>query len=224
MPGRAGATQMIVVGIDLAGPRNTPDTALTCFSGDQRSLNYATHVLGATDQALFDLVRGLGEAGDVVVGLDAPLSYNPGGGDRPGDSTLRERIVRAGLGFGWVMAPTMARMVYLTLRGVCVARALAAIQPRPPRVVEVHPTASLALRGAPIEAVRRLKANRDARGHLLEWLAEHGLHGIARPSADASDEVVAACACAFAAWKWACDETVWCERAAPPLHPYDLAC
>lgn len=106
---------MIVVGIELAGPRSTADTALTCFSGDQKSLNYATHVLGATDQALFDLARGLAEAGDVVVGLDAPLSYNPGGGDRPGDSTLRERTVRAGLGFGSVMAPTMARMGYLTL-------------------------------------------------------------------------------------------------------------
>jgi hypothetical protein len=33
----------------------------------------------------------------IAVGLDAPLSYNPGGGDRPADACLRKAVVGAGL-------------------------------------------------------------------------------------------------------------------------------
>jgi predicted nuclease with RNAse H fold len=130
---------MIVAGVDLAGPCNASQTAIAWFTGDQGQLSCAKTVAGADDQLLFEILSGLAARDELVVGLDAPLSYNPGGGDRPGDSQLRRRLVLAGLRSGSVMTPTMTRMAYLTLRGISVARALETIRPRAPRIVEVHP-------------------------------------------------------------------------------------
>ena len=214
---------MIVAGVDLSGPSNSSHTAIAWFSDDGADLSCSKTVVGADDRTLFELFSGVAHDGGFVVGLDAPLSYNPGGGDRPGDFRLRRRLMQVGLRSGSVMTPTMTRMVYLTLRGVCVARALETIRPHPPRIVEVHPSGSLALRGAPIEAVRKFKTDGAARTRLLRWLEAQGLRGVASLK-NASDHLVAACACAHAAWKWARNEAVWCEQAAAPLHPYDFAC
>lgn len=214
---------MNVVGIDLAGPSNAADTAIAVFSSDAMRLASTRTVSGADDRVLLDLLSGLIGDGPLVVGLDAPLSYNPGGGDRPADARLRRIVVQAGLRSGTVMPPTMTRMAYLTLRGVCVARALASLHSPAPQIVEVHPAACLVLRGAAVADVRALKKDARARRRLLRWLDQCGLGGAAglkRPT----DHMVAACACALAAWKWAMGDPVWCERAAGPLHPYDFAC
>ena len=216
-------TMTIVAGIDLAGPSNLSDTAVALFSANGRRLACLRVAVGADDRSLLDIVSDASNGAAAVVGLDAPLSYNPGGGDRPGDDELRRRVIRAGLPPGSVMPPTMTRMAYLTLRGVCVARALATIRPVPPRVVEVHPGACLALRGAPIGDVRAFKRQGAARGRLLGWLEAQGVEGVAALTSP-TDHLVAACACAYAAWKWACDDASWCRGAAPPLHPYDFAC
>lgn len=214
---------MIVAGVDLSGPSNSSHTAIAWFSGDGADLSCSKTVVGADDRTLFELFSGVADGSGFVVGLDAPLSYNPGGGDRPGDARLRRRLVQAGLRSGSVMTPTMTRMAYLTLRGISVARALETIRPHPPRIVEVHPGGSLALRGAPIDAVRRFKTDGPARTRLLEWLEAHGLGGVASLE-HADDHLVAACAGAHAAWKWAGNAAVWCEPATAPLHPYDFAC
>lgn len=214
---------MIVAGVDLAGPCNASETAIAWFAGDAAALTCLKTVAGADDRMLFELLSGLADPGGLVVGLDAPLSYNPGGGDRPGDSQLRRRLVQAGLRSGSVMTPTMTRMAYLTLRGISVARALETIRPHPPRIVEVHPGGSLALRGAPIDAVRGFKTDGKARTRVLAWLDGQGLRGVAGLG-NVDDHVVAACACAYAAWKWASRDIVWCEQATAPLHPYDFAC
>lgn len=42
--------------------------------------------------ALFNVYRN----GEVTLGLDVPLSYNPGDRERPGDSDLRKACVRGG--------------------------------------------------------------------------------------------------------------------------------
>ena len=214
---------MVIVGIDLSGPSNFTDAALVAFAAEGLHLNYLESVCGADDQRLFDVVSTFSDGDGAIVGIDAPLSYNPGGGDRPGDRVLRGLVIDAGLEPGSVMPPTMTRMAYLTLRGVCVARALERIGPTRPRVVEVHPGASLALHGAPIAAVRTFKREVEARHHLLKWFMAQGL--VAIPTADdPTAHFVAACACAMAAWKWASNGSLWCHRAAPPLHPYDFAC
>lgn len=217
-----GLTGVPVVGVDLAGPSNVADTALAWFhpAGDRLALGgWRTH---ATDASILRTVEELAEeAGAVVVGLDAPLSYNPGGGDRGPDQALRARLVALGLPHGSVMSPTMTRMAYLTLRGVVVARLLEQALPGRVRVVEAHPGAAMALRGAPVAALHGARRSSQARATLLAWLSGAGLDGIGG-LIDPSDHLVAACACALAAAGWAAGRPAWQAPATPPHHPYDF--
>ena len=164
-----------VLGLDLAGPANAPDTAAALFATRGTGLALVELRTGLDDRALLAWLRGhVPVAGALVAGLDAPLSYNPGGGDRPGDRALRARLTAAGLPPGSVMAPTMTRMAYLTLRGMAVARLLQATWPDP-FVCETHPGGSLVLRGAEAGLVRSLKRVAGARTAVLAWLATQGV-------------------------------------------------
>jgi len=93
----------------------------------------------------------------------------------------------------------------------------------PPRIVEVHPGAAMALRGAPIDDVRTYKTDSGAQQQLLGWLFSQGMI-CKQLHQNPEDHAVAACAAALAAWKWDRGETRWVEPAAPPHHPYDFAC
>lgn len=214
---------MILLGVDLSGPTNIKDTAVVSFlvQGERAVLLEA--VLGVDDEALLAQAARLAERdGRVVAGLDAPLSYNPGGGDRPADRALRKVISAAGLRSGSIMPPTMTRMVYLTVRGMSVARMLATLTPAPD-ILEVHPGAALALHGASVADVLLFKRDRAARTRLSAWLIGQGLEcGHASPVE--SDHMLAACAAAFAAWRWAEGRPAWRAAADPPLHPYEFAC
>jgi len=88
---------MDVIGIDLSGPSNAADTATTAFRAGGHMLVLQEPVVGADDAAIAALISRARPAGDLVVGLDAPLSYNDGGGDRPADRLLRARAIAAGL-------------------------------------------------------------------------------------------------------------------------------
>lgn len=176
----------------------------------------------AGDKEIYHSIKHFHQAGDLVVGIDAPLSYNPGGGDRPFDSDLRKKIVAAGLKSGSVMTPTMTRMAYLTLRGISVARMLLTISKKI-KIVEVHPGATLALRGASIKDVLSFKKSGRSRRNLLRWLEDQGLRNIGTFKGP-TDHYVAACACALAAWKWHEQKSVWLQKASPPFHPFDFAC
>lgn len=201
---------MIYVGVDLSGPARASDTACAWFDTEFR---YLGSTIDLSDAKLLDLVRSLGS--EVVVGLDAPLSYNDGGGDRPGDKSLRRAIQAIGMRGGSVMTPTMTRMGYLTLRGIAVSRALAAIGVR--SIVEVHPGAVFGLHGAPLGAVLDYKTNRASRKKLLDWLGAP--HELSREC-----HLTAACGAAYGAWKWATGASRWKWPAAPPLHPFDFSC
>lgn len=215
---------MKVVGIDLSGPTNTPATSLAYFVERKDRLSFIEVLSGADDRKILTLVSGLAAADEVAVGLDAPLSYNVGGGDRLADSDLRQAIMKIGLRSGSVMSPTMTRMVYLTLRGFGIARSLESlVTTHPIYLVEVHPGAAMALRGAPIETVKNFKRDPAAQKQLLGWLAEQGLDNLAELT-DYTDHDVAACAAAFATWKWRHGESKWIQPAKPPHHPYDFAC
>jgi len=115
---------MLIFGLDLSGPRNTAETVLICFNVENATLNFVALHEGASDLDIYEVTRDASTRDQVIIGMDAPLSYNPGGGDRPGDTELRTRIIEAGLHSGAVMPPTLTRMVYLTLRGVVIARSL----------------------------------------------------------------------------------------------------
>ncbi|MEM9556672.1 MAG: DUF429 domain-containing protein [Acidobacteriota bacterium] len=214
---------MIVVGVDLAGPTRPEHTGLAVARGDAEHMELERLEIGAHDEAIHQAVRAAAARDDeVVVGLDAPLSVNATGGDRPADRRLRHVVMEAGLPSGTVMAPTMTRMAYLTLRGVLVARLVA---PLGARVVEVHPSATLVLRGAPVADVRALKRSSAARARLLAFLEGRGLAGASAHAArEVTDHEVAACAAALGAHRWAHHRSVWLEAARPPHHPYDFAC
>lgn len=213
-----------MVGIDLSGPSNTGDTAIACCERRARDLALRECLLGAGDAAVHETVASLSRgAPSLVIGIDAPLSYNAGGGDRPADSDLRRRLVKAGLHPGSVMCPTMTGMAYLTLRGIAVARLVAAIREPRPRIVEIHPGGVMVLRGAPANLVRTFKRRPASRRRLLIWLEENGLLGASR-IAGASDHQVAACAVALAAWQWSLGRPAWITPADPPHHPFDFAC
>lgn len=211
-----------IIGIDLAGPSNAADTALVVARADATGLHVLEATIGHSDTAILAYARRLGPA-PCVFALDAPLSYNDGGGDRPGDKHLRRMIVDRGLASGSVMPPTMNRMVYLTLRGVALARGLLAVTEGSARIVEVHPGAAMALRDAPVDAVRGYAKEPAARHRLLAWLPTQGMTGLSPALAETSHQI-ASVAAALAGWGWDRDRSVFCWSATPPLHPFDFAC
>ncbi len=213
----------LVIGLDLSGPVNVADTALAAFRVRRSRLHLLDCVSGIDDHGILDHVHRWNAEGEVIVGLDAPLSYQPGGGDRPGDRRLRTALVEMGLPPGTVMAPTLTRMAYLTLRGFAVARLLQSLSPRTPKLVEVHPGGAIALRGGPVAVLRQLKQEQTARRELLSWLATQGVSA-ENPLLTPNAHVVAAYAAALAAWQWSQGRSVWLERADPPLHPFDFVC
>ncbi len=214
---------MNILGIDLSGPKNTADTGVVGSSEQGQGLQFVSSLRGADDSQIAEYVSNLAGSAPLVVGIDAPLSYNPGGGDRPSDAALRRLVREHGGGVG-IMPPTMIRMVYLTLRGIALARMLENLDPSMDlRVVEVHPGAALLLRGAPIGDLRALKRVQASRMNLLAWLETQGVRGLPRPP-DMPDHFVMACAAALAAWDWARGRPAWRFPAQPPFHPYDFAC
>src|SRR5512138_2689988 len=112
---------MKIVGIDLSGPRNSADTCLVSFEQRKDEILLTDVREGADDDQILETISCLGEKEWIVIGIDAPLSYNAKGGDRPSDSELR-RLVRARGGQVGIMPPTLIRMVYLTLRGLHLTR------------------------------------------------------------------------------------------------------
>lgn len=208
-----------IVGIDLAGPSNASETAVAIFRSEGGALRYQRCTEGS-DSAIREVICEVSKQGPVAVGLDAPLSYQPGGGDRPRDSELRRLLIEAGLHPGSVMAPTMSRMCYLTLRGLAIARLL---QLPGVEVVEVHPGAVLALRGAPISCVRSFRSTSSCQFRLLRWLEAQGIEGVEAPD-PCTSHFIAACAAALGTRDWRQAESRWLASTEPPLHPYDFAC
>lgn len=213
----------VIFGIDLSGPGNTKESALVSFEARNNSLQMITGIEGATERSIYDAIAGNTANADLIVGIDAPLSYNPGGGDRESDRDLRKQIAAKGMPSGSVMPPTLTKMAYLTLRGMAVSRFLENHSHEKIKIVEVHPSGAMALRGAPVESIKAMKSSTGAKQTLLHWLNDQGLNGIDL-SGSVSDHYVAACAAALAAWKWHLGESVWIFKAEMPFHPYDFAC
>lgn len=211
-----------VLGLDLAGPSNTADTAMAVARGTDRALTLVELRQGLGDPDLLPYFRAHPDD-RLVLGLDAPLSYNPGGGDRPGDRALRQQLTALGLPSGTIMPPTFTRMAYLTLRGMAIARLATQLHPQRLEIVEIHPGGCLALGGAAVTAITDLKRSQAARDRLVQDLGQQGFGGLETVQG-LSDHQVAACAAAWGAWAWSQGRSAWCQAAQPPLHPYDFAC
>ncbi len=214
---------MKIVGIDLSGPRNFADTCLVIFKERGEEIHLLDVREGSDDNQILEMISSLEQKERIVIAIDAPLSYNSKGGDRPSDSELR-RLVHAQGGHVGIMSPTMIRMVYLTLRGMLLTRFLEALKPQYNlEIVEVHPGACMILRGADAGDVRKFKTEPLARGRLLDWLETRGLKGISHKET-VTDHYVAACAAALGAWQWSLGKSVWRFALDFPHHPYDFAC
>src|SRR5215510_2817026 len=112
---------MRIIGIDLSGPRNFADTCLVSFEECGEEIHLVEVREGADDHQILEAITNIEPSERIVIGIDAPLSYNSKGGDRPSDSELR-RVVHEHGGHVGIMPPTMIHMVYLTLRGLQLTR------------------------------------------------------------------------------------------------------
>lgn len=217
-------TTVIAAGIDLSGPSNPRKTCVVVLRCRKKTAEFVQSLPVAGDPEILDLITDLACDSPVVIGLDAPLSYQPGGGLRQRDRSLRERIVARGMRHGSVMPPTFNRMAYLTLRGLGVARLLGALDPARVQTIEVHPGAAFCLRGAPLASVLAFKKKKqpEHREILLEWLSTQGIRSL--PSSEPSSHFVAASGAALAAWGWSRGQSVWFAGPEPPFHPFPFAC
>jgi predicted nuclease with RNAse H fold len=188
---------MIIVGIDPSGPSNHKDTCIVWFRDEVVELIFQDYISGASDKSIVDLISDLADEEQVCIGLDAPLSYNDGGGMRPCDKHLQATIIPRSIS-------------HLETKHIV-------------KVVETHPGATFALGGAPIGAVRDYSRNRESRSALFDWLVENELHGIPEDLVESS-HLIASCGCALAAWKWLHNESQWCWPSNPFHHLFDFAC
>lgn len=219
---------MKIIGIDLSGPSNHKDTVLVVFEVEGKQLKLMKYRSHMSDEDILKEISAQSETDEVVIGMDAPLSYEDGGGDRESDRSLRRFIVEIGMKPGSIMAPTYNRMVYLTLRGTKLSREIEnQVSRHPISIVEVHPGAVIGSRLSAAEKnhVLTYKQSTEVRKLLLGWFERQQLIGIPETAAEQS-HVIDACAAALGAWHWGDSAYTpkWMYAAKPPLHPYDFCC
>lgn len=219
---------MRVIGIDLSGPSNHKDTFLSVFEKEGDELSFVKCNGNLSDEDILNEITVQAQADEVVIGIDAPLSYEDGGGDRKSDRELRKFIVNLGMKSGSIMPPTLTKMVYLTLRGIRLSREITNIVTIfPVSIVEVHPGAVMGSRVFPQELpfVLTYKQEIAARNFLLNWLTQQGLKGIPALIANETHSIDA-CAAALGAWHWMDPAYFpkWVFPADPPLHPFEYCC
>lgn len=210
----------LIFGVDLSGPSNPADTACAVFEQRDDTLHLLALYAGLSDRELLSVVSRHASS-DMTIGLDAPLSYQDGGGDRSRDRDLRSVLSAKGLPSGSVMTPTMTRMAYLTLRGVQLAGMLEVMHPAA-RILEVHPFGSLVLAGLDPTKVGTVKRDAESRSTLLNALPSLRLQHL--PTQVSTDHELAALGAAYAAWQWRNGTPSWHCVAEPPHHPYPMAC
>ncbi|APH06423.1 DUF429 domain-containing protein [Bacillus weihaiensis] len=218
---------MKIIGIDLAGPANHKDTVMTIFEKHQDQLVFESYCENASDSVILSTIRELASTHRVIVGMDAPLSYQDGGGDRPQDKEMRNLIKSYGMLGSSIMPPTLTRMVYLTLRGIALTRSLRISEDFPIEIVEVHPGAAIGTRIDPayLKDVLMYKRERTSREVMFHALVEMGLVHLPMELVESSHRIDS-CAAALAAWHWVDEnkQPVWCWNKTCDRHPYECCC
>ncbi|MGG3468763.1 DUF429 domain-containing protein [Neobacillus pocheonensis] len=219
---------MRVIGIDLSGPSNHKDTVLSVFEKQENQLKFLKWKNNISDHEILKEISEQSQIDEVVLGIDAPLSYEDGGGDREGDRELRKFIVGLGMKPGSIMPPTLNRMVYLTLRGIKLSREIGSLQtPYPISIVEVHPGAVIGSRLSQndFEYVLNYKQNLSVRNFIRNLLGKQNLVDLPILIEEESHSIDA-CAAALGAWHWKdpAFRPKWNFPAKPPLHPYEYCC
>src|SRR5262245_38520860 len=67
---------MKIIGIDLSGPRNFADTCLVSFEERGDEIHLVEVREGANDDQILEAVSSVDTKERIVIGIDAPLSYN----------------------------------------------------------------------------------------------------------------------------------------------------
>ncbi|RSK26829.1 DUF429 domain-containing protein [Bacillus sp. HMF5848] len=215
---------MYYVGIDLSGPANKKDTSLAVFCEIHKKVVYKCLYKNVSDCDIFEIIGGLVKQGKVNIAIDAPLSYQDGGGDRAQDKELRKVIKDLGMKSGSIMPPTLTKMVYITLRGMYLASLLKNEYNKQIEIVEVHPGAVLAFRLTP--STRHLLAYKQCDNYYEEilqhifFLHESGLE----TKHIESNHDLDACLAAFACYEYKERRHKWIYPAQPPFHRYPLIC
>ncbi|UOR11062.1 DUF429 domain-containing protein [Halobacillus amylolyticus] len=217
---------MKIVGIDLSGPSNHKDTAVAVFD-DQGDTLYLDQLLNtASDQDILSLITNLSAEEQVVVGIDAPLSYEDGGGDRKLEKELRQFTKELGMKSGSIMPPTLTKMIYITARGMKLASLLN--HHVNVKVIEVHPGATLAARIPQDEGREHslfYKRSPESADWIANWMMTFGLRGM-QVNLLQTSHLIDACAAAIAAWGYGSPNRnpIWSYDANPPHHPYPFSC
>jgi predicted nuclease with RNAse H fold len=219
---------MRVIGIDLSGPANHKDTVLAVFQTMDESLIFEDMILDASDEMILLAIKEAALTDDVVIGIDAPLSYQDGGGDRPQDKSIRKFIKSCGLSGSSIMPPTLTKMVYLTLRGINLTRRVMEQNLNGKvRIVEVHPGAAIGTRigTKAIYHALHYKKEIESRKYILQWFQTIGLIGLPEDIFDRSHQIDS-CAAALAAWHWAdpAKTSTWYWKAISSEHPFEFCC
>ncbi|OIK10342.1 hypothetical protein BIV60_21580 [Bacillus sp. MUM 116] len=219
---------MKVIGIDLSGPSNQKDTVMAVFQVKNDLLEFEEMIEDASDERIISGIMAAASMGDVVIGLDAPLSYQDGGGDRPQDKSIRQFIKHFGLSGSSIMPPTLTRMVYLTLRGMALTRRIMALNLlEKVRIVEVHPGAAIGTRigSKGLDHVLLYKREFESRKAILEWFKTNGMLDLPEKISQSSHQIDT-CAAALAAWHWAdpTKQPKWHWNTISPEHPFEFCC
>ncbi|AJD92777.1 hypothetical protein JMA_34600 [Jeotgalibacillus malaysiensis] len=214
---------MIIIGIDLSGPSNHQDTVASAFYMEE-FLTLKKTVAGASDHDILNLVQECLTEGEVIIGIDAPLSYQDGGGDRPHDKALRHIMKVGGLNGSSIMTPTMTRMVYITLRGIQLTRMLSELS-EAITILEVHPGAAIGLRMKDPAPALSYKKDSSMRAEIFFWLQRQGMNGLTEKNA-ATTHSIDSCGAALAAWHYTASDKqpVWSYEQTSAAHPYVMCC
>ena len=195
---------------------------------EENVLIFEKALTNASDEMLLEAVITEASLDEVVIGIDAPLSYQDGGGDRPQDKSIRSVLKEYGLSGSSIMPPTLTKMVYLTLRGVVLTRTIMSMNLADKiKIVEVHPGAAIGTRIDKERFVhaREYKKELNSRKEIFEWFNEIGIKGIPTEFSETTHQIDA-CAAALAAWYWV-DPTkkpVWHWEKITPNHPFEFCC
>lgn len=174
----------ICLGIDLSGPSNAQYTSLCLFSDSTITLYN-----NCNDQKITEILQQLPSDQAVFIAVDAPLSYQDGGGFRDIDRALRQHLNQQGFKKIGVMAPTMTRMAYLTLRGLRlkeVCREFVQVQ-----LFETHPGAALVCSGINYELVQKIKNEPQAIQRITKQLAARLPKNITLPKMASDHDLMA---------------------------------
>ncbi|ASF41099.1 hypothetical protein CEH05_18800 [Halobacillus halophilus] len=219
---------MKIIGIDLSGPSNHKDTAAVVCREEQNQLYIEDLQTGLSDQAIISIIsKQAKENNKIYVGIDAPLSYQDGGGDREADRELRSYAKHLGVKSGSIMPPTLTRMIYLTARGIHLAHMIKNSLSDKVEIVEVHPGIALASR-LPIEDRSQAvlyKKDEQSRKFVHKWLSEVYFQLVDHVE-ESSTHQLDACLAALACWHWSSEikSPAWHMPEQLPHHPFPFSC